>query len=499
MIPRINSAIALLLVVLVLRDGGLASLVIALSFPFQTHPRSSSTTRRHRFRATDRNDNCYFMSISIPRSNKQQQLRLRATPFLPDDDLEDRTAEAYKSKFRNETDVFSTDKKKMTTALMSMSSATTTPTTALGQAPPFSIFLLNLVAVILGSQHAVIKLIVDDGAAGPFTLLRFGLAALIASPYTPSLPSLFFGTAQEPERLASSAASDNVGDSSDVESETRNLNDTAESVSSSNKTNSDLQKAWRWGAEMGMWMFLGFSFQAIGLGTTTAQRSGFLLYLNVKFVPFFARIFLGRNISIPTWVSALAAFCGTALLALDGDSIGFNVGDVWSIAAAMTSAMFILRLETASQEVPNAAALNAACLWVVFLLAAIWCLVIAATTTTGGASLPEAISTIWSQVVEIGSSHPWEIIYLSAVTTALANYIQTLAQKDVTAERASIIYSLDPVYGAIFSWFLLGETLGGPQAFVGAGLITVAAATNAFLDFTTTKADKTQTSPSRDQ
>ena len=92
----------------------------------------------------------------------------------------------------------------------------------------------------------------------------------------------------------------------------------------------------------------------------------------------------------------------------------------------------------------------------------------------------------------IATSHPIELIYLGGVTTALANYIQTKAQKDISAERASVIYSLDTVYGAFFSWLLLGETLGGPQSFIGAGLITLAAATNAFLDFGDKKEQKIQ-------
>ena len=169
---------------------------------------------------------------------------------------------------------------------------------------------------------------------------------------------------------------------------------------------------------------------------------------------------------------------------MDGNSVGFNIGDVWSIAAAAASAMFILRLEAASKHATNSAELNSATVWVVFFLAAIWSFgqgfVANVLGPSSSTSAPSATSL--EQVVHILSSHPLELLYLSGVTTALANYIQTLAQKDVSAERASVIYSLDPVYGAFFSWLFLGETLGGPQAFLGAGLITVAAATNAFLD-----------------
>jgi drug/metabolite transporter (DMT)-like permease len=314
---------------------------------------------------------------------------------------------------------------------------------SLGQnAPPSSILLLNMVAVIWGTQHAVIKMVVNDSQAAPFTLLRFGLAALIASPYLPGLSLL-------------------SGQNS--------------SLTYADVDTFQLKNAWRWGAELGFWMFLGFSLQAIGLASTTAQRSGFLLYLNVKFVPFFARVFLGRAISIPTWISAFVAFFGTALVALDGQSIGWNEGDLWSVAAAASSAMFILRLEKASSKVPDSAQLNATSLWVVAILAAIW------TFTEGGLSV-DSFSATFTQLCDIALAHPIELLYLGGVTTALANYIQAKGQKDISAERASIIYSLDPVYGAFFSWLLLGETLGGAQAYVGAGLITLAAATNAFLD-----------------
>lgn len=41
--------------------------------------------------------------------------------------------------------------------------------------------------------------------------------------------------------------------------------------------------AWRYGLELGIYMFLGYAFHAIGLETTSASRSGFLLYFNLNF------------------------------------------------------------------------------------------------------------------------------------------------------------------------------------------------------------------------
>jgi drug/metabolite transporter (DMT)-like permease len=177
---------------------------------------------------------------------------------------------------------------------------------------------------------------------------------------------------------------------------------------------------------MGFWMFLGFSLQAIGLLSTTAQRSGFLLYLNVKFVPFFAYLLLGRQISTSTWISALAAFSGTALLALDGQSIGLNEGDFWSVLAAAASAMFILRLETASVQVPKSAELNACSLFTVAVLSGLWTFI-----GQDGLSIESMLSTL-SGFKRIAVSHPFELLYLGAISTALSNFLQAKAQKDGT-------------------------------------------------------------------
>jgi drug/metabolite transporter (DMT)-like permease len=108
--------------------------------------------------------------------------------------------------------------------------------------------------------------------------------------------------------------------------------------------------------ELGLYTFLGFAFQSIGLETTTASRSAFLLYLNVKIVPFLAAIFLKRTISATTWLSAFLALCGTCLLSSGGESP--VVGDLWCIGAAFASALYILRLEAFADQ-HSAAELNA--------------------------------------------------------------------------------------------------------------------------------------------
>lgn len=78
-------------------------------------------------------------------------------------------------------------------------------------------------------------------------------------------------------------------------------------------------------------MFLGYAFQAVALETTTASRSAFLLYLNVKLVPFFQYFLERKEVQASTWAGAAVAVMGTGLLCLDqeGGLGDWNVGDTW--------------------------------------------------------------------------------------------------------------------------------------------------------------------------
>ena len=158
---------------------------------------------------------------------------------------------------------------------------------------------------------------------------------------------------------------------------------------------------------------------------------------------------------------------------------------MWSVMAAAASALFILRLEGFSQSF-DAAQLNAVTFtftaimcfgWVVFdyatAAAAVASMVGGGSdefSTISSSSASAYISSYAMAMVEAARGTAVPILYLGVITTALCNYLQTVGQRSVSAERAAIIYSLDPVYGALFSYWLLGETLG-PRGFAGASLI----------------------------
>lgn len=114
--------------------------------------------------------------------------------------------------------------------------------------------LLNGVTVLWGTQHAVIKLILqEDLSPGVTNFARFAIAALMFSPWTPglfrdipSIADLVGGKVGAAKKKGGEV--DGIGDGGGGAAET-----------------------WRAGAELGVWMFLGFAFQSIGLGFTTAR------------------------------------------------------------------------------------------------------------------------------------------------------------------------------------------------------------------------------------
>lgn len=318
-------------------------------------------------------------------------------------------------KLRNTTHTSKTTNNSSTTTT---STILTTIQQYLGGTPVSSLALLNLVTVLWGTQHSVIKLGVTDANSSPasLTFARFLLATIVSLPTLPGFHS---------------------------------------------------PKTWQRGIEQGVYLFLGYGLQALALLTTTASRSAFLLYLNVKLVPLFARLLYGRKIAKSVWLSAGTAFLGTFLLAWDGSPP--VAGDAFSLLAAGASALFILRMESAAREC-DAAPLNSVSLLTVAALSGIWSI-----TSMDNV---DNMQQVFSNIIPTSGIAIGVIIYLGIVTTALSNYIQAVGQRQVSAENAAVIFALDPVYGSIFAYWILGEKLG-LQGFVGAGMIVIAAVMSA--------------------
>jgi drug/metabolite transporter (DMT)-like permease len=64
------------------------------------------------------------------------------------------------------------------------------------------------------------------------------------------------------------------------------------------------------------------------------------------------------------------------------------------------------------------------------------------------------------------------LAFTSVFATALAFYVQNRAQQLTTANRAALIFSLEPFFAALFSYLLAGQVLSGKE-WIGGTLVVV--------------------------
>lgn len=201
------------------------------------------------------------------------------------------------------------------------------------------------------------------------------------------------------------------------------------------------RQLWKAGLILGILNFLSYITQAVGLTLISSNRSAFITGLNVVMVPIALALLMRRWPIAKVWWAAGLSILGIGLISFDSLT-GFSAGDLWTLACASMYAGYILYLEKSNHH--NALALTAVQMVVVALLSAL-------------ASGFELTQTGWP---EIPASAWGGIFYLAVMATALTTFLMAYGQKTVSAAEAAIVYSLEPVFAALFAYLWSGETLG---------------------------------------
>ncbi|XP_060213583.1 uncharacterized protein LOC132640817 [Lycium barbarum] len=279
-----------------------------------------------------------------------------------------------------------------------------------------SIILLNVTAVIYASNIPVVKEIEGVVDPGIFNVVRFASAAI------PFLPFVLRAN----------------------DTRTRNA-----------------------GIELGFWVSLGYLMQAIGLLTSDAGRASFLSMLTIVVVPLLDGM-LGSIIPARTWFGALMSMFGIVMLESSGSPP--CVGDLLNFLSALFFGVHLLRTEHISRSTSKEdfIPLLGYEMLVVALVSTLWYFIGGSFFGTQAVNLSDwTWSTFWSSTL----SFPWiPALYTGLFSTGLCLWIEMAAMSNVSATETAIIYGLEPVWGAGFAWFLLGERWG-LSGWIGAALV----------------------------
>lgn len=202
------------------------------------------------------------------------------------------------------------------------------------------------------------------------------------------------------------------------------------------------------GCLLGLFLFIGYAFQTVGLLYTTTSNTGFITGLSVVIVPFLSYFLLKHSLSKFTWFSALLAAVGLYLLTFAGSEMSWNKGDILVFICAIGFALHIGYTGLYASRYPALplATLQMVVIGVLSLFASLIAEDIGSLSYLSERILqPEVVIAL---LVSIGP------------TSAFAFWIQTVCQKYTTPSRVAIIYATEPVFAALTGILFAGEVLG---------------------------------------
>ena len=219
------------------------------------------------------------------------------------------------------------------------------------------------------------------------------------------------------------------------------------------------------GVILGVLYFIGFATQTAGLYYTSATKSGFITGTFVIFTPIFQLIIERKIPSKWNIVGIFLVVAGLILLSSKGTSFfdifseigeNFNFGDFLTLLCAIFFALYLVYLDIATKNHPY--------LPLVFFQISV--------TGIGGLLMVFLFYTLKLETpfISLTGNVIFALVYTALFATTLATFIQTKYQKFVTPTKAGIIFSFEPIFAAVFAFFMIDERLSS-FGFIGCILI----------------------------
>ena len=221
--------------------------------------------------------------------------------------------------------------------------------------------------------------------------------------------------------------------------------------------NLDRSYIWR-GATLGVLLFLAYMFQTLGISfpENTPGKNAFLTAVYCVMVPFMAWGFSKKRPDRYNIISALMCIVGIGFVSLTAD-FTMGIGDILTLIGGVFYALHIIAVSRFS------IGRDALLLTIIQFAASGICALTLSLTT----ELPKLASvTVTTDLVLC-------IAYLAVFCTTIALTLQNFGQKYTDPSTASIILSLESVFGVAFSVALGREALSTKMV-LGFALIFIA-------------------------
>ena len=211
---------------------------------------------------------------------------------------------------------------------------------------------------------------------------------------------------------------------------------------------------WR-GAVIGGFLFLAYSVQTFGLSLTTPSKNAFLTAVYCVMVPFLTWAVVKARPDRYNIAAALLCVTGVGLVSLN-DQLTINAGDLLTLLCAVFYASHIVAVEKVSpgKDITLLTVFQ-------FAFAALYAWICGACTETFPAQ------ALADPAVFL------PLAYLCVMATTVALLFQNVGQIWSDPASASVILSLESVFGVLFSVIFYGDPVTG-RLLAGFALIFVA-------------------------
>ena len=205
------------------------------------------------------------------------------------------------------------------------------------------------------------------------------------------------------------------------------------------------------GVLAGTFLFAGFLLQTLGLQFTSPPKSAFLTGLASVMVPMLAALVYQNRPQALEVLGVLVATAGLGLMTLQGPIGSMEKGDVLTLFCAAAFAGHIVILGHYSEKTA-------------FEVLSVTQVATAALLAVGLSGWVKPSRAEWRPAVI------YAILVTGLLATALTFTVQAWAQRYTTSTRTALIYTLEPVFAWLISFWFLGTGLA-VRAAAGAALI----------------------------